>query len=46
MFIAFMVILTYVPFNPFDYKAGEMVSKVMQLADSAVNDASKGNVLG
>ena len=42
MFIAFLTILTYVPFNPFDYKAGEMVSKLMQKADAAVNEASKG----
>ena len=42
MFIAFLVILTYVPFNPFDFKPGEMVSQVMQKAESAVGEASKG----
>ncbi len=41
MFIAFLIILTYVPFNPFDFKAGDMVSQVMQKAEQAVGEASK-----
>jgi len=42
MFIAFLVILTYVPFNPFDFKAGEMVSQILQKAEGAVSEASQG----
>ena len=41
MFIAFLTILTYVPFNPFDFQAGEMVSQLMQKAESAVSESSK-----
>lgn len=41
MFIAFLTILTYVPFNPFDFQAGEMVSQLMQKAEGAVSEASK-----
>ncbi len=41
MFIAFLVIMTYVPFNPFDFKAGEMVAQIMAKADEAVQEASQ-----
>ncbi len=41
MFIAFLTILTYVPFNPFDFKAGDMVSQIMQKAEQAVGEASQ-----
>lgn len=41
IFIAFIVILTYVPFNPFDFKAGEMVSQIMQKAEMAVSEATQ-----
>lgn len=41
IFIAFVVILTYVPFNPFDFKAGEMVSQIMQKAEMAVSEATQ-----
>ncbi|MDZ4833557.1 MAG: hypothetical protein SGJ27_07230 [Candidatus Melainabacteria bacterium] len=40
MFMAFLIILMYVPFNPFDFKAGEMVSQIMSKSDQAVNQAS------
>jgi hypothetical protein len=40
MFLAFLTILCYVPFNPFDYKAGEMVSQIMSKADQGVNQAT------
>ena len=40
MFLAFLIILMYVPFNPFDYKAGEMVSQIMSKSDQAVNQAT------
>jgi len=43
VFLAFLFILMYVPFNPFEYKAGDMVSQIMQKADQAVGEAtSKG----
>ncbi len=42
MFIAFLVILSYVPFNPFDFKAGDMVSQIMQKAEQCVGEASQG----
>lgn len=41
MFLSFLIILTYVPFNPFDFKAGEMVSQIMSKADKAVGDATQ-----
>lgn len=41
MFIAFLAILTYVPFNPFDFKAGEMVAQIMSKAEQAVGKASE-----
>lgn len=41
IFVAFVVILTYVPFNPFDFKAGEMVSQIMQKAEMAVSEATQ-----
>lgn len=40
MFVSFMTILTYVPFNPFDFKPGEMVAQIMQKAEQAVNETS------
>jgi hypothetical protein len=35
VFTAFMVILTYVPFIPFEYKPGEMVAKLLEKASEA-----------
>lgn len=43
MFIAFLVIMSTVPFNPFDFKAGEMVQRVMDKSDEAVQEASNKN---
>lgn len=40
MFISFLVIMTYVPFNPFDFKPGDMVQKIMDKADEAVQEAA------
>lgn len=40
MFLSFLTILCYVPFNPFDYKAGEMVSQIMSKSDQAVGQAT------
>jgi hypothetical protein len=40
MFISFLVIMTYVPFNPFDFKPGEMVQQIMSKSDEAVQEAS------
>ncbi|MFN8550873.1 MAG: hypothetical protein U0103_05240 [Candidatus Obscuribacterales bacterium] len=42
VFTAFMVILTYVPFMPFDYKPGEMVAKVLEKASQAQQGAGGG----
>jgi hypothetical protein len=42
VFTAFGVILTYVPFMPFDYKPGEMVAKVLEKASQAQQGASGG----
>jgi hypothetical protein len=42
MYTAFMVILTYVPFLPFDYKPGEMVSKLLEKAAEAQQAAGGG----
>ncbi len=41
MFIAFVTILSYVPFNPFDFKPGEMVAQIMQKAEQAVNESAQ-----
>lgn len=41
IFVAFIVILSYVPFNPFDFKAGEMVSQIMQKSEMAVSEATQ-----
>lgn len=35
MYTAFMVILAYVPFMPFEFRPGEMVSKVLEKAEQA-----------
>jgi len=35
MFAAFMVIICYVPFMPFEFKPGEMVAKVLEKAEQA-----------
>ncbi len=40
MFISFLVIMTYVPFNPFDFKPGDMVQQIMAKAEEAVQEAS------
>lgn len=40
MFVSFMTILTYVPFNPFDFKPGEMVAQIMQKAEQSVNETA------
>lgn len=46
VYVAFMVILLYVPFVPFEYKPGEMVSKILekaeQLKDAAASGANSG----
>ncbi len=42
VYTAFMVILLYVPFVPFDYKPGEMVSKILQKAEDLKSEAVKG----
>jgi hypothetical protein len=36
------VILLYVPFVPFDYKPGEMVTKILQKAEDLKSEAVKG----
>lgn len=41
MFISFLIILCYVPFNPFDFKPGEMVSQIMQKSQQAVDEATQ-----
>jgi len=41
IFVAFIVILMYVPFNPFDFKAGEMVSQIMSKSEMAVSEATQ-----
>jgi len=40
MFISFLVMLSYVPFNPFDFRPGEMVQRIMDKSDEAVQEAS------
>jgi hypothetical protein len=35
MYAAFMVIICYVPFMPFEFKPGEMVAKVLEKAEQA-----------
>lgn len=42
VYTAFMVILLYVPFVPFDYKPGEMVTKILQKAEELKSEAVKG----
>lgn len=42
VYTAFMVILLYVPFVPFDYKPGEMVTKILQKAEDLKSEAVKG----
>ncbi len=42
VYTAFMVILLYVPFVPFDYKPGEMVSKILQKAEELKSEGAKG----
>lgn len=42
VYTAFMVILLYVPFVPFEYKPGEMVSKILQKAEELQQAASSG----
>lgn len=42
MYTAFMVILTYVPFMPFDFKPGEMASKMLEKASKAAEGGKGG----
>jgi hypothetical protein len=42
VYTAFMVILLYVPFVPFDYKPGEMVTKILEKAEDLKSEAVKG----
>ncbi|MBS1957172.1 MAG: hypothetical protein JST89_23485 [Cyanobacteria bacterium SZAS-4] len=42
VYTAFMVILLYVPFVPFDYKPGEMVTKILQKAEELKSEGAKG----
>ncbi|MBX9670544.1 MAG: hypothetical protein K2X93_23280 [Candidatus Obscuribacterales bacterium] len=41
MFISFLVIMTSVPFNPFDFRAGDMIQQIMAKSEEAVDKASK-----
>ncbi|MBX9669798.1 MAG: hypothetical protein K2X93_19395 [Candidatus Obscuribacterales bacterium] len=41
MFISFLVIMTSVPFNPFDFKAGDMIQQIMSKSEEAVQHAAK-----
>ncbi|MDZ4837746.1 MAG: hypothetical protein SGJ27_28515 [Candidatus Melainabacteria bacterium] len=40
MFISFLVIMSTVPFNPFDFKPGDMVQRIMDKSDEAVQEAA------
>lgn len=42
MFTAFLVMLSYVPFAPFELRPGEMVDKVMEKAEKMGSGAAKG----
>lgn len=40
MFISFLVIMTSVPFNPFDFRAGDMIQQIMTKSEEAAEKAS------
>lgn len=41
MFISFLVLMTAVPFSPFEFKAGDMIQQVMAKSEEAVQHAAR-----